>query len=139
MGKRFGVISAIATVFIWLSPGYAAEDGRMPFFAKSQDEIAVYFETGRLQKIDFHGDELLAVAHDIGSGLTILVLYIYIGSDADGWSLLAYHRSFASGINVRLDADTNEVIAVSKSGRILLKIPHESLKGDYLDQLQPPR
>lgn len=139
MGMHLRAIIGTVVVFMWLSPGYAAEDSRMPFFANSQDEIADHFETGTLQSIDFDGDELLTVAHDVGSGLFIYMLYIYTGSDADGWSLLAYHRSFASEIRFRIDPDANEFVALSRSGRVLLKLPHESLHGDHLDQLQPPR
>ncbi len=111
----------------------------MPYFAKSEGEIANHFQTGRLQKIKFNDDEVLTVANDIGSGLHIFMLYIYTGSDTDGWSLLAYHRSFASEINFRIDEDANEFVALSGSGRVLLRLPYESLHGDHLDQLQPAR
>lgn len=139
MGMHLKAIIALVAIFMWLSPGYAAEDSRMLFFANSQDEIANHFQTGKLQRFDFDGDELLTVAHDVGSGVFIYMLYIYTGSDVEGWSLLAFHRSFASDIRFRIDPDMNEFVALSKSGRILLKLPHESLQGDHQDQLLPPR
>ena len=139
MGMHVRTIVSVMLVFACLSPSFAAGGDVMPFYTKSRDEISSRFDVVQIQTINFGGSELLTVARDVGSGLRILVLYIYTGSDADGWSLLAYHRSRASEIWFRIDPNTNELVALSRSGRVLLKLPYESLRADHLDQLQPPR
>jgi hypothetical protein len=96
--------------------------------AKTEKEIEQWgkerFGLAPVEKYELKGQQVLVLLGDVGSGLALRVIYVYVRTP-EAWRLIAVR--FTNTSDVKVVKSAGALVFKSKAGKELLSLPAEGL------------
>lgn len=121
--------------------GSAETPGKKPYIlgiptfeneANLREWITNRLDASPVVSVDEGGRQVRVVLEPLGSGRIITTIYIFINERESGqWGIAAVWQTFTSEVKVLTRKRGKELVFKSKSGKILFRVPMETLEPKY--------
>jgi hypothetical protein len=108
--------------------------------AKSETEIATWakgktewaniarFDRFRIERFDIDGKKLLVLVASLPTGGYSMVVFVYTGSEKEGWGLVAVRHAGTRDVKIEADLQAKLLRIRSFGDKLLLVLPVENLE-----------
>lgn len=134
--QKIGFFRLVILVFIQfiLVKSYGQAQNEMKFTFQSKEQI--YQDEGYVDSLSVNVEDknVFIQCKDYASGIVKKTIYVYLqykSTEHEEWRLICMRDTNTSKVKVELDQDEKEILFKSKSDKVLMKLPFETLSLNF--------